>query len=187
MDKAGLANSRLVVITGGPGAGKTTVLLELERRGFRCSSEVARQIIREQVQEGGDALPWSDRDRYCRLMLERSIAAFLEAASSTEFVFFDRGIPDTLCYSRLAGLAIEEEILAACLQYRYAARVFLAPPWGEIYARDTERLQDFDEAVRTYELMVAAYRDCGYDVVEIPRVSPGDRADLFLRKYCVRV
>ena len=36
---------------------------------------------------------------------------------------------------------------------------------------DPERWQDFDEAMRTYELMVTAYRDCGYEVVEIPRVS----------------
>jgi predicted ATPase len=39
------------------------VLDELERRGFRCAAEVARQIIQEQVRDGGDALPWGDRER----------------------------------------------------------------------------------------------------------------------------
>ncbi len=172
----------LVAISGGPGAGKTTLLLELEQRGFRCSPEVARQIIQEQVRRGGDALPWGDRVKYCRLMLERSVAAFLEHEDSAEIVFFDRGIPDALCYSRLAGLGLEEEILAACRRYRYVAKVFLASPWGEIYVTDPERWQDFDEAVRTYELMVTAYRDCGYEVVEIPLVSPGERADFIVRE-----
>jgi predicted ATPase len=52
----------MVVISGGPGVGKTTTLLELERRGFRCAAEVARQIIQEQVRDRGDALPWGDRE-----------------------------------------------------------------------------------------------------------------------------
>jgi len=175
-------DSKLTVISGGPGAGKTTLLLELERRGFRCSPEVARQIIQEQVRGGGDALPWGDRTAYCRLMLERAIASYLEHAETKEIVFFDRGVPDALCYSRLTGLGLDDEILAACRRHRYGTKVFLAPPWSEIYVTDPERWQDFDEAIRTYELMVTAYRDCGYDVVEIPRVSPRERAD-FIVEY----
>ena len=172
--------SQLVVISGGPGAGKTTLLLELERRGFRCAPEVARQIIQEQVRLAGDALPWGDRQRYCRLLMERSIASHRAHAGAEEITFFDRGIPDALCYSRLAGLGLEDEVMAACLGYRYAREVFLAPPWREIYVTDAERWQSFDEAVRTYELMVEAYRDCGYEVVEIPRVPVGARADFLV-------
>jgi predicted ATPase len=172
--------SQLVVISGGPGAGKTTLLLELERRGFRCASEVARQLIQEQVRLEGDALPWGDRERYCRLLLERSIDSYREHAGTAGTTFFDRGIPDALCYSRLAGLGLEHEVLAACGRYRYAREVFLAPPWQEIYVTDAERWQSFDEAVRTYELMVEAYRDCGYEVVEIPRVKVEGRADFLV-------
>ena len=58
--------------------------------------------------------------------------------------------------------------------------MFLAPPWPEIYATDTERKQTLDEAVKTYGLMVEAYEDCGYEVVEVPRVSPVERADFVL-------
>jgi predicted ATPase len=177
---AGSPVSNLIVISGGPGAGKTTLLVELERRGFRCAAEVARQIIQEQVRDSGDALPWGDRERYCRLMLERSVASYREHAALSETIFFDRGIPDTLCYARLVGLLLEDEIFAACNLYRHAPRVFLAPPWREIYAIDTERKQSYGEAVKTYDLMVEAYVDCGYEVVEIPRTSPLERADFVL-------
>jgi predicted ATPase len=171
---------RLVVISGGPGAGKTTLLLELERRGFRFAAEVARQIIREQMRDGGNALPWGDRERYCRLMLEGSIASYEKYAASTETTFFDRGIPDTLCYARLIGSPMEDEIRVVCDKYRYMAQVFLAPPWQEIYATDAERKQTYDEVVKTYHLMGETYRDCGYEVVEIPRMTPAQRADFIV-------
>src|SRR5690606_14984159 len=104
---------------GGPGAGKTTVLLELERRGFRHEPEVARQIIQEQVRINGDAVPWSNTARYTELMLERSVAGFLALTSTEEVTFVDRGIPDVLCYARIIQLAETERLESACNDYRY--------------------------------------------------------------------
>src|SRR5579885_2117823 len=98
--------NNLFVITGGPGAGKTAVLNELRRRGYICVPEAARQIIKEQVQGGGDALPWGNRERYARLMMDLSIACYLENVSATSPTFFDRGIPDTLCYAQLIRLPV---------------------------------------------------------------------------------
>jgi hypothetical protein len=40
-----LNNPNLFVVSGGPGAGKTTVLHELASRGFPFAPEIARQII----------------------------------------------------------------------------------------------------------------------------------------------
>src|SRR5262245_26164942 len=113
-------NPNLFVISGGPGAGKTTVLHELSNLGFQHAPEVARQIIQEQMQSGGTALPWSDQEAYTRLMLQRSIESYLEHTPALKPVFSDRGIPDTLCYARLIDLNDDELIQDACRRYRYA-------------------------------------------------------------------
>src|SRR5689334_21959666 len=134
-------NDNLIVVSGGPGSGKTTVLHELAARGFPFAPEVARQIVQEQMQSGGVALPWRDREAYTLLMLERSIRSYLARTPALRPMFSDRGIPDTLCYARLIGLSGEGFIRDACRKYRYAPLVFLAPPWREIYETDSERKQ----------------------------------------------
>lgn len=177
-----MKEARLVVISGGPGAGKTALITELRRRGHACSSEVARQLIQDQAGSGDDALPWANRERYARLMLERSVAAWQECSRADGTIFFDRGIPDTLCYARLAGLSpeLERDAAAMCREYRYWRRVFLAPPWREIYETDAERRQGFEEAIRTCDLMVKTYRECGYETVMLPLDSIEERADFVL-------
>src|SRR4051794_818289 len=177
-----MQKSNLFVVTGGPGSGKTTVLQELDKRGFRFAPEVAREIIRQQVRSGGIALPWGDREHYTRLMLERSIESYREQVPSGQPQFCDRGIPDTLSYARLIGLKDDQAIRSACREYRYAATVFVAPAWKEIYATDSERKQDFEEAVKTTEVLKKVYSELKYELVELPKTSVFDRADFIMKK-----
>jgi predicted ATPase len=181
-----MVNPNLFVISGGPGSGKTTLLEELAGAGFPIASEVARQIIRDQVQSGGTALPWQDREAYTRLMLERSIASYLANTPASQPTFSDRGIPDTLCYARLISLAADGSIVEACRRYRYASPVFIAPPWREIYETDSERKQDFAEAERTFHQMVDVYRQCNYAVSELPKVTPAARARFIVEQLQLR-
>ena len=180
-------NPNLYVISGGPGVGKTTVLDELARRGVNHAPEVARQIIQEQVASGGTAVPWLDRESYIGLMFERELSSYRRHYPADQPMFSDRGLPDVLAYARLIGLGNTSELELACRSYRYAPLVFLAPPWPEIYATDSERKQDLDEGIRTYEPLRQTYLDCGYRVCVLPKVSPDDRADFILQRLSVEL
>ncbi len=173
-------NPNLVIITGGPGTGKTTALLELEKRGIRHAPEVARQIIREQVQAGGSAVPWADREAYFHLMLQRSVESFRAHCGAADLTFADRGLPDTLAYARLIGLNGIGRIQRAGRRYRYAPFAFVAPPWEAIYQTDSERKQAYEEVSRTHDHLVETYRACGYELIELPRMPPADRAEFML-------
>ncbi|WP_353181507.1 AAA family ATPase [Parapedobacter lycopersici] len=176
--------NRFFVITGGPGTGKTTLLDALRAKQFPCIPEVAREIIREQVACGGDALPWQNKAAYTQLMLKTSVESYLQTMDEYtpgSVVFFDRGIPDTLCYAAMIGLEIPDEPELAS-RYRYHRRVFILPPWPEIYHTDAERKQTWEEAVFTYEMMKKTYSKYGYQLIDVPLVPVVERVK-FLERH----
>jgi predicted ATPase len=168
------------VITGGPGAGKTAILHELQRRGFACVPEAARQIIQEQVSNGGNAVPWLDTERYTSLMLKKSVEDYLVHAGAVHVTFFDRGILDTITHARIHQLDLSEEDYSQAQTYRYNRKVFLAPPWQQIYSTDAERKQTFEEALVSFRRNKEVYTEYGYDLVEIPVGTVETRVDFIL-------
>lgn len=165
------------ILTGGPGVGKTSLLNELKSRGHNCVSEVAREIIKDQIASEGDALPWSNSKKYSELMLSYSIRDFKQLIDRDEIYFFDRGIPDTFGYERLMNFNFDQQLADALCTYKYNSCVFILPPWREIYETDSERKQNFEVAVETYHTMKRAYDDAGYKLIEIPCLPVPERAD----------
>ncbi|MCD7935473.1 MAG: AAA family ATPase [Tannerellaceae bacterium] len=172
--------NHLYILTGGPGSGKTSVLNQLREKGYRCVDEGARRIIREEREWGGTALPWEDRSAYTARMLSASIRSYQEHQPANGICFFDRGIPDTYGYSRLVGLHEEEQIGKETLLYPYNEKVFLFPPWQAIYETDTERKQDFGEALRTYRVLKETYQSLGYTLIEVPETTIEERVQFIL-------
>ncbi|MFC0597241.1 AAA family ATPase [Streptomyces palmae] len=167
---------RFIVITGGPGSGKSTLIDHLREAGFSGSREAGRAIIQDQTAIGGRALPWHDPDLFAELMLSWELRSYSGAMARTAPVFFDRGIPDIIGYLRLEGRPVPAHLHTAARTFRYHRRVFIAPPWPEIYERDAERGQSPAEAERTYASMVATYPEYGYELVELPRLPVEERA-----------
>ncbi|MBU2961877.1 AAA family ATPase [Citreicella sp. C3M06] len=170
------------VVTGGPGAGKTSLIIELARRGFHTFPESDRAIIREEMQSGGDALPWADHIAYAERMLELDLRVHSAAQSLSGPVIFDRGIPDILGYLTLCGLPVPPHVAAAAKATRYNARVFLVPYWDELFTQDTERKQSRAEAEATYAVMRETYIALGYEITELPRADIATRADFVCKQ-----
>ena len=68
-----------IIITGGPGFGKTTILNHLQNAGFNTFEEVARIVIKEELEIGSDVLPWKNLDAFskkfcpCKLSITKKL------------------------------------------------------------------------------------------------------------------
>lgn len=164
-----------VVVTGGPGAGKTTLVEALRNRGYACVPEAARAVIRDQVAIGGSALHERDIELFAEIMLSWDMRNHREAAELPGPVFFDRALPDRVGYQIMRGLPVPPHVTAAVERFRYHPVAFVAPPWPEIYAHDEERRHDFDHALRAYEATIAGYTRAGYQPVDLPKVDVASR------------
>ncbi|MBV8327807.1 AAA family ATPase [Chryseobacterium sp.] len=179
----------LYIITGGPGAGKTTLLEELNKRGFITVPEEGRRIIREQLNTGGNGLPWMNKKLFADLMFKASVHSYQEInrVNDPKITFFDRGILDTIGYLRLEQMPVSEAMKSKARQMVYQNRVFILPPWKEIYENDPERKQTPEEAEHTFNIMKETYTEYGYHVIEVPKVSVEYRADFILESIAHQV
>ena len=171
---------KVVGFAGYSGSGKTTLVEALEARGYATTEEAGRGVIREQMQGGGNGLPWLDRERFAGLMFDWELRSYRQAERQDGPVIFDRGLPDTIGYLRLEGLEVPAWMEEEALRLRYNGRVFIAPPWKEIFGVDEERRQSWEVAVRTYETMVGTYSDLGCELVELPCITVERRADFVI-------
>jgi len=108
-----------------------------------------------------------------------SLADRVSARTLEGWVFFDRGLIDAA-----AGLQYltGEAVLAPLGQtHRYHHRVFLTPPWPEIYLTDPERRHGLDSAVAEYLRLLEIYPSLGYEVSIFPKIGAAERADFILK------
>ena len=173
-------DTKRVVITGGPGTGKTTILDLLRDKGYPCHTEVSREVIKEQLILNSRLLPWDDLSGFSFKVNEGQVKQYKEAEEG-KLNFYDRGIPDVLAYLRKEGIH-EEELEQCAAQYLYHPIVFFMPPWPEIYGTDNERREDFDAMLEIHNNMKKVYCDLGYKVEEVPKLSPQKRIDFILSK-----
>lgn len=169
------SGARFFVISGGPGSGKSTLISALAETGIAHMPEAGRAIIQQEVAAGGTALPWKDRSAFAERMLTQDIANWRRAQDLDGPVIFDRGIPDVMGYLKLIGHAVPPHVAQAAEHYRYNPRIFLAPPWREIFVRDAERKQSFAEAEATFRAMQEVYAGLGYDLALLPQVPVAQR------------
>ncbi|MGB5818883.1 MAG: ATP-binding protein [Saonia sp.] len=178
-----------IVVTGGPGTGKTVVIQQLEKAGFFCFHEIIRSMTLEAKKEGrsetfisNPIVSVSDPTEFNRKLLEGRVDQFRQIATvDGEHAFYDRGIPDVLAYMDYFNQEYEAHFIDACKIHRYDA-IFILPPWEEIYTSDNERLESFEEAVQVHGHLEETYSGLGYDLTIVPKTTIAKRLSFILKK-----
>jgi predicted ATPase len=153
------------VITGGPSAGKTTIIEALEKNGFHVEHESARIVIDEGIRDGKtieeirkDEGAFQDKVYAHKLARE-------ERLDPTELIFFDRGMQDTYAYNTLCGAPITEDMQNAMDTAEYK-KIFLLEPFK--YEVDYARVESIEERDALFELLQEAYKRSNVPIEIIP-------------------
>ena len=173
-------NTNKIVITGGPGTGKSTLINYLIGQGHICLEEISRQITKEAQKNGIDQLFLTNPLLFSKLLLEGRQKQYIDSEIyKGKTVFFDRGIPDVLAYMNYIGDQYTEVFTKACNDYRYN-KVFILKPWKAIYKSDNERYESFEQAQQIHDHLVSTYQDFNYNLVDVPFGSIESRAQFIL-------
>ena len=161
-----MADNR-IVITGGGGSGKSSLIEYFINNGYCAIREAAREQIRVGLELGNGALPWEDILAFSKNVQAQMLSDFNKFPDHS-YCFYDRCLLDVLSYLHLDGREAYQELSEAIQEKRYFHTVFALPPWKEIFTKDDERMEDFEETVRAFETITETYKNNGYEIVEIP-------------------
>lgn len=173
-------SKKRIVLIGGPGSGKTSIIQHLEQSGYSCMHEISREVTKKAQADGIDQLFLEQPLLFSELLLEGRLAQFhnakeLEAAC----VFYDRGLPDVTIYMDFIGSEYGDDFKETCYTHRYDA-VFLLPPWKDIYEQDNERYESFEQATELYAFLKRGYQEYHYRITEVPIGTVEERAAFIL-------
>lgn len=175
-------NKEIIVLVGGPGSGKTTLLEFLKEKGHVCYPEISREIIINAQKQGIAQLFLENSLLFSELLLEGRKKQFLQASKEkSNLVFLDRGMPDVLAYMHYIGDAYPSSFIKACDTYKYS-KVFILPPWQEIYKSDNERYESFEQSNLIYNHLVETYKKFGYNLIHVPKDTVENRVK-FIYSY----
>lgn len=173
-------NAEKIVITGGPGTGKSTIINELTRRAHVCFEEISRQVTLEARRNGIDQLFLTDPLVFSELLLKERLNQFKKAKNCTaSHVFLDRGMPDVLAYMDFKKEHYPPYFFESCKAYVYD-HIFVLAPWQDIYESDNERYENFEQAIEIHDYLLSAYKNLGYNLVDVPYGSVKTRTDFIL-------
>ncbi|MDP9869914.1 MULTISPECIES: AAA family ATPase [Streptosporangium] len=161
---------RRYILTGTPGAGKTTILRSLAALGYATVEEAATAVIAD-GQARGDAEPWtrpSFIDKVVALQRRRQLRPVITAPPVQ---FFDRSPVCTHALSTYAGQpissALSAEIDRITREKIYDRHVFFVRNLGFCEQTAARRIS-FEDSLRFEHIHEQAYRAFGYQLIDIP-------------------
>jgi predicted ATPase len=175
---------RRYILTGAPGAGKTTILAGLRERGYPVVDEAATDVIARRQREGHPE-PWTapgflDAILDLQVRRQRQPVRRRRQPDTGPAWVFDRSPICTLALARYADLpvppALAGEVDRIVAEGFYRPTVFFVRLLGFVTPTAARRIT-FEESVRFEGIHERVYREHGFELVEVPAGPLDERVD----------
>ena len=142
--------------------------------------EISRMITKEAQQTGIEQLFLKEPLLFSKMLLQGRIDQYWDAEElGHDVVFFDRGIPDIFGYLNYVQLDYPGDFFRQSLKFRYS-KVFMMPPWKDIYKTDNERYETYEQSLVIYDFLIKAYEKLDYDIIIVPESKIENRVEFIL-------
>ncbi|MDG6105044.1 AAA family ATPase [Dactylosporangium aurantiacum] len=168
------------IITGAPGAGKTTILAALRDRGYAVVEEAATDVNLRLRAPGRDEV-WRVPGFIDAITLLQREREQRPVPPATAVQVFDRSPICTLALARYLGLPVTPvlagEVDRVTAEGTYQRRVFFVRLLGFVTPTAVRRIT-FEQSVAFERFHEQAYREHGFELVDVPAGTLADRVDL---------
>ena len=169
-----------ILITGGPGTGKTSLVNELKNNGYLCSEEIVRDLTIKKRDEGVDQYFLTDPLGFSTKLFNLRLEEYNKIYNSN-LVIYDRGPIDVLAYLNFKSIEIPKDLIndSKKINYKFS---FILNPWKDIYTQDNVRYESYEECVLIHEFLIKEYEKFKIKLIFVPNGTIIERVR-FIKKF----
>ena len=180
-----MINTSKIVITGGPGGGKTTIINSLKGMGYYCYDEISRELILKFKKKYNKNIFFENPLEFSNILWEKREEQYKNSMTQKEYdkVFFDRGLLDVTSYLEFIGkrnLNLERKVI----NFMYDI-IFLVKPTKKFYKKDFSRYEDFSQSIKIHNILERNYKN-HFKTINVPFEKLKDRLN-FIVDFCQKL
>lgn len=177
MDSRAFVETNWVVLTGPPSSGKTSVALELSRRGVQIKEDEGRKLLEKVCGANHRRQLDAETETRCQYQIAQAKLARLSEADPSEPIAWDYGPACSIAWMRIADLPIPRDLLDSAQTIRFAA-IFLFEPI--LFVEDKIRTEHA-ERDELFEELLTVYKELGYDPIKLPAFVKCETTSILMR------
>jgi predicted ATPase len=179
---------RRYVLTGAPGAGKTSILKTLQDRGYQVVGEAATDVIAREQALGVDE-PWREADFVDKIVALQRQRQLAPVPADVRVQVFDRSPLCTLALALYLGEPVTprlaREVARVTHEHVYEGEVFFVRPLGFV-ERTAARRISYRESLDFEAVHEGVYRRHRFDILDVSAGPVSGRADAIDSRIAAR-
>ena len=174
-----------IVISGGPGGGKTTIINSLKNMGYFCYDEISRDLIEKFKKNDTQNIFIESPVKFSYILWKTREKQYKNSIIQKKYdkVFFDRSLLDVTSYLEFIGkrnLNLEKKLR----NFSYDI-VFLVKPNKNFYTKDFSRYENFNQSMEIHDILEKNYKNY-FKTVNVPFKKLSERLN-FIIEFCKKL